>query len=51
MTLEIPGIAIHVKQMFNLNNMFYKCGNSIHRIVRWAEDEYEQKVLLVKVVF
>ncbi|KAI7847466.1 hypothetical protein BDC45DRAFT_575794 [Circinella umbellata] len=43
MTPEVPGIAIHVKQMFSLNNMFYKCGTSIHKIARWAEDEYEQK--------
>ncbi|KAG2214826.1 hypothetical protein INT45_009800 [Circinella minor] len=43
MTPEVPGIAIHVKQMFSLNNMFYKCGISVHKIAQWAEDEYEQK--------
>ncbi|KAG2221820.1 hypothetical protein INT45_013316 [Circinella minor] len=43
MTPEVPGIAIHVKQMFNLNNMFYKCGISVYKIAQWAEDEYEQK--------
>ncbi|KAI7847422.1 hypothetical protein BDC45DRAFT_541940 [Circinella umbellata] len=44
-TSEVPGIAIHVKQMFSLNNIFYKCGISVHKIAQWAEDEYEQKVL------
>ncbi|KAG2210432.1 hypothetical protein INT45_012182 [Circinella minor] len=42
-TPEVPGIAIHVKQMFSLNNMFYKCGISVHKIAQWAKDEYEQK--------